>query len=135
MRNLVRKLLVIDPDDIENEYARHAADYATWNQHLAAAQAAQVSAETALEYEKAKARLRVLRQAKLSGERKPNNDDIAARIATDVRVVSAKHRIDEAKADVGRIKAVCSGFSKKGDMIVSLGAHLRRGEEANGRTS
>lgn len=123
MRNLdprVEAVTRIDENDLQTEFSGFSGTLAYWLVNRAEAQTRVLQAKSKLGLAEAEARMIIL-----EAEPKLRVDDLNAKLLLDPGVKSASEELVEAEHNSAYIGAVCEALRKKGDMLVSLGAHQR----------
>lgn len=118
--------IYIQPEALQEEFARVSMDFAYWSAQATDAYEAQQMAE--LDVKRAKARLYVVNRTTLEMESpngKTTEAQVEAAVVNDPEMVAAE--ITRIQADVARDRAklTLEAIRIKKDMLVSLGAHER----------
>lgn len=124
--------VTIDDTDLAAEFTRLAADLAWWNMRLAEAERDHYVAKVAVKQAEASATLAAPERLAERG--------VKATVATIEATVQRMPSVQDAHVeaadrlhDLKRIKGVAEAISTKRDMLISLGAQLRR-EMSTGST-
>jgi hypothetical protein len=123
MKNLdprVEAAVKIDENDLQSEFQGYTGTLAYWLVNRADAQTRVLQAKTRKELAEANARMRILDE-----EPKLRVDDLNAKLLLEPTVQAAHEELVEAEHNSAYIGAVCEALRRKGDMLVSLGAHQR----------
>lgn len=116
--------VTIDMEDLRKEFQRVSADLAYWN-----AQAADLEGDIVL----SKAKLKEVEghghlnapDILVANGKKATVDNCKACTAIAPSVIAAHKDLAEITGEIKRIKGICEAISRKGDMLVSLGAYIR----------
>lgn len=110
----------VDENNLQNEFMTFTSTLAYWLVNRAEAQSRVLRAKTALTIVSAEARIPIT-----EAEPKLRVDDLNARIDLDPAVRATNQDLIEAEHQLAYVSAVCEALRRKGDMLVSLGAHQR----------
>lgn len=141
----VEEVAEIDPSDLINEFAQHASDVLYWGWNLAAAQDRVAEAKMALEEEFDTAREQMTVQLEEEcddGERKRGRGQAPGGLTAPAfeSLVNSQPAVRDAQAEYlkaqgaeNRIRRVLNALDRKGEMLISLGAHERKARDAGAR--
>lgn len=115
----------IDPLDMKSEYIKLPAHLAHWNARLADATENELTADLAFDRTESHLYLELREQLVAEGQ-KATEAMVTHRVQTDQRWVDAKMRLIEAEVELVRVKGVVTAIHAKREMLVSLGAHVRK---------
>jgi hypothetical protein len=116
----VQSAVNIDENDLQTEFMTYTSTLAYWLVNRADAQSRVLRAKSALGIIEA-----TVRNAIVEMEPKLRVDDLKARMDLDAGVQRAAAELMDAEVQLNYISAVCEAMRRKGDMLVSLGAHQR----------
>lgn len=116
----VQEAVSINESDLQSEFVQFSGQLAYWLCNRADAQSRVLACKAELGLREAVARERIL-----VDEPKLRIDDLRARLDLDPSVQAAQKLLADATHAADYIGAVCEALRRKGDMLVSLGAHQR----------
>jgi len=122
----------IDPTNLHEEFVRLSADLAHWNAKYALAHENYLEAD--LELDRTEAALHIEWRERLADEgSKVTEGAVKERVQTDQKYIAA--RIAKIDAEVERLKSrgVVDSIIAKKDMLISLGATVRKEMDGNPR--
>lgn len=116
--------VIIDENQLDNEFIELPAQLAYWNALYTQANRQYLLDKHELRITEARLRLK-MREEHGDDKPKPTNDDIIAYVHTDPEYIEAHSRYIESDADMLAKKKFAEAVSAKKDMLQSFGAKLR----------
>ena len=124
----LKQCIELEPEAINEEFARMSADYAYWNERYAAANKSHLAAEW--EEEKVEARLYLHFKEPADGKKPPTEAAVDAAVKLSPEYDAAHLKVLEYAAERDYLRGVLETLRTKREMLVSTGAQLR--QEAQG---
>jgi hypothetical protein len=115
----------IDPLDLREEYMRLPGDLATANARYAEALDAYLEAEAHAKSETAKLYLQLRELMAIKGDR-VTEAMLLATLESSPKWLEIRGRVVSAEVDKVRARGLCDAIHAKREMLVSLGAHVRK---------
>jgi hypothetical protein len=126
----LKECVKIEPTVIEEEFIRLPADLAHWNEREAVALRAHLTSK--IEVDRAYATAQIIERERLAMEGgKPTEARVAAAVELNKDYNEARVRAVEAEVERARLRGVVMAISAKREMLVSLGAHVRKEMESD----
>ncbi len=119
-----RDCVSIQPEDLDSEFCRVAADIAYWNAQYADANRSYLFAKIEADRVRGMLYFEHREALELMGK-KVTEAQVGALVDTDPRQIDARTDLVETEARKVRLRGVCDAVIAKKDMIQSLGAKLR----------
>lgn len=121
--------LELEPELINEEFARMSGDFAYWNEKYAAANKAQLLAEW--QEEQAEAALYLKYKETPEGKKPPTEAAVDASVKLDPLYATAHLKTLEHQAERDYLRGVLETLRTKREMLVSMGAQLRQEEKSD----
>jgi hypothetical protein len=129
-RKFLRESTGVDPLQLQPEYVRLSSDLAAWNARYADALDSYLEADMALDT--TEARLYIEWRERLLDEGSKSTESVLkARVGTDPRYTAARLAMINAEVQKVRVQGVVRAIEAKKEMLISLGAHVRKEMEGN----
>jgi len=129
-QRFLRESTGVDPLQLQPEYVRLSSDLAAWNSRYADALDTYLEADMALDT--TEARLHIEWRERLVAEgSKSTENTLKACISTDPRYVNARLAMIDAEVQKVRVQGVVRAIEAKKEMLISLGAHVRKEMDGN----
>ncbi len=124
----LRQCVTVDEMNIRGEYIRLSGDLAYWSAQLA--EAKRVSLMTKVDVDRTRSALAIhYRHSLSSSGTRVTEAMIDQSVTTDPKLVAKEDANIEAEVQKARIAGVVVAIEAKKDMLISLGAHIRKENE------